>query len=501
MFLAPPQAGASLVEEALMSPIKKDNLDEKRKFDLIIGNSHYKGTKVSIFSPYDGTKVGEVSFGGTEDLERAIQTASKAFPVIAHMPAHERAKILRKISQGISEHFTELAEIIRDEAGKPVQFAEGEVKRTISTFSIAADEALRMEGELLPLDTVPGGIGRIGLTKRFPIGPILAISPFNFPLNLVAHKVAPAIAAGNSIVLKPASQTPMSALILAKIAVDAGLPPGVFTVIPCKREIANRCVDDPKFKMLTFTGSAYVGWDLKSRAGKKKVTLELGGNAGVIVEPDTDMDFAVSRLVLGAFAYAGQVCISVQRIFVHQSIAEEFIDRFVSRTIKEARWGDPKDPDVICGPLIDSANVKRIMEWIAEAKSNGAKILCGGERHGTVVTPTVLTHVDPKLRISAQEAFGPIVIIDTYETLDEAIAKVNNSDFGLQAGIFTNNVEKVFKAFNGIDVGGLIHNDSSMFRVDSMPYGGIKDSGFGREGLKYAIEEMTELKLLVLKSN
>ena len=471
-----------------------------RSFDLIIGDTQPEGaTKVIIRSPYDGAEIGEAAFGGPHEIEMAVRAACEAFPIISGMPAYERAEILRSISSGISDHSAELAEIIRDEAGKPIRFAKGEVQRAINTFSIAADEVLRLEGELLPLDTVRGGDGRIGLTRRFPIGPVLAISPFNFPLNLVAHKVAPAIASGNSVVLKPASQTPMSALALARIALEAGLPPGVLNVVPCKREIADRMVEDARFKKLTFTGSTQVGWNLKNRAGKKKVTLELGGNAGVIVEPDTDMDFAVSRLVLGSFAYAGQICISVQRIFIHESVAAEFTDRFVACTKEEALWGDPADNNVICGPIIDSENVVRILQWIEEAGDHGAKILCGGEHHNSIVTPAVLTDVAPSLRIAAQEAFGPVVVLDTYKTLDEAISKVNNSDFGLQAGIFTHNVESVFETFNKIEVGGLIHNDYPTFRVDPMPYGGVKDSGFGREGLRYAIEEMTELKLLVIK--
>ena len=471
-----------------------------RNLNLMIPESQNEaGNVVTIRSPYDGADVGEVAFGGPQEVEKAVQAACKAFRTISGMPAHERAKILRCISDGISERSDNLAEIIRDEAGKPIRFAKGEVQRAVNTFSIAADETLRIEGEYIPLDTVAGGVGRIGLARRFPIGPVLGISPFNFPLNLVAHKVAPAIASGNSIVLKPASQTPMSALTLADIALKAGLPQGVFNVIPCRREVADPMVEDPRFKKLTFTGSAEVGWGLKARAGKKKVTLELGGNAAAIVEPDADMDSAVSRLVLGAFAYAGQVCISVQRIFIHQSIAAKFTERFVKCTKQEARWGNPADPEVVCGPLIDEQNVERILEWIQEAREHGAEVLCGGERHDNVITPAVLTNVDPALRIAAQEAFGPVVVLDTYGTLDEAISKVNDSDFGLQAGIFTRNIENVFKAFNEIEVGGLIHNDYPTFRVDPMPYGGVKDSGFGREGLRYAIEEMTELKLLVIR--
>jgi len=432
-------------------------------------------------------------------VELAVQAARESFHAISEMPAHRRCEILRGIAQGISERSDELAQTICDEAGKPIKLARGEVERAITTFSFAADEALRIGGETIPLDCVPGGVGRLGITRRFPAGPVLAISPFNFPLNLVAHKVAPAIASGNSIVLKPASQTPMSALTLAEIALDAGLPPGVLNVIPCRRDVADRMVEDPRFGILSFTGSAAVGWDLKGRAGRKKVILELGGNAAAIVEPDVDVEGVASRLAVGSFAYAGQICISVQRIFVHRSIERRFIDSLLKHTEEDIRWGDPRDPEVICGPLIDSGNVERILGWIEEARSRGAEVLCGGERHGNVVTPTVITGADPRLRIVAEEAFGPVVVVDTYSSFDEAISKVNDSAFGLQAGIFTNDLGRVFRAFERIEVGGLIHNDYPTFRVDPMPYGGVKSSGFGREGLRYAIEEMTELRLLVLR--
>jgi glyceraldehyde-3-phosphate dehydrogenase (NADP+) len=369
----------------------------------------------------------------------------------------------------------------------------------VSTFSFAAYEALRLEGSLLPLDVTPMGIRRIGLTRRFPLGPLLGISPFNFPLNLVAHKVAPAIAAGNSIVLKPSSQTPISALILSKIALEAGLPPGGFDVVPCSGQVASAVVSDPRLRMLTFTGSAAVGWDLRARAGKKRVTLELGGNAGTIVEPDSGLDDACRKLAIGAFAFAGQVCISVQRIFVQESIMDEFLDKFLQTVEKEIPCGDPSDPEVLCGPMIDSANAERVEEWIGEAQEYGAKVFKIGERQGNVVPPTVLTHVEPSLRIASHEAFGPVAVIDSYSTFDEAVRKVNDSHYGLQAGVFTRDVEKLMKAFRELEVGGVIHDDTSVFRADPMPYGGVKESGRGREGLRYAIEEMTESKLLVMR--
>ena len=472
------------------------------RFDLIIGSSVVrKGQKVIITNPYDGMPVSEVTFGGAPEIEEVIHCADDAFAHIAHMPSHERADILRRIADGIANCREELAEVIRDEAGKPIRLARAEVDRARSTFSIAANEVLRPEGDLIPLDSVPAGEGRIGLIKRFPIGPLLAITPFNFPLNLVAHKVAPAIAAGNSIVVKPSSQAPGAALMLSEITRNAGLPTGVLNVLPCFSQVSGEMVAHPGFKMLTFTGSPGVGWELKERAGKKRVTLELGGNAAALLEPDTDIDNALERLATSSFAYAGQVCISLQRIFVHEAIATRFIDRFVDYVTTRVACGNPSDPAVICGPMIDHTNADRIEQWVSEARQNGARLLCGGARTGNLIMPTVLTDVDPVLRIASQEAFGPVVLIDVYRSFDEGLAKVNNSAFGLQTAVFTHNIERVLQAFRELEVGGIIHNDAPSFRVDSMPYGGVKDSGFGREGVRYAIEEMTEPRLLVLKES
>jgi glyceraldehyde-3-phosphate dehydrogenase (NADP+) len=365
--------------------------------------------------------------------------------------------------------------------------------------SLAADEALRIDGACLPLDSTAVGAGRTGLYRRFPLGPILGITPFNFPLNLVCHKVAPAIAAGDSIVIKPSSQTPMSSLVLQQIAADAGLPSGVLNVVPCPSSVAGKFVGDPRVKMVTFTGSAEVGWGLKQRAGKARVTLELGGNAATIVESDCDIEDAARRLAAGAFSYAGQTCISVQRIYVQESVFDYFIELFLHIAGHDIRCGDPCNPDVICGPMIDGTNADRIEEWIKEARDSGAKVHRFGRRKGNIVPPTVLTSVDPKLRIYDCEAFAPVAIVDSYKSFNEAIAKVNDSRYGLQAGIFTNDIGKLMKAFRELEVGGIIHNDTSNYRTDPMPYGGTKDSGMGREGLRYAIEEMTELRLLVIK--
>jgi len=471
-----------------------------RNFDLIVGGETVrKSPKTSIKSPYDGSVVGKVVFGGERDFDRALQSARESFKISSTMPAHDRARMLRRISAIIAERKPELAGIIRDEAGKPITLALREVERAVSTFALAADEALRIDGTCLQLDNTAVGAGRTGLYRRFPLGPILGITPFNFPLNLVCHKVAPAIAAGNSIVIKPSSQTPMSALVLQQIAGDAGMPAGVLNVVPCPSSIAGKFVGDPRIKMVTFTGSAEVGWGLKQRAGKARVTLELGGNAATVVEPDCDMEDAARRLSAGAFSYAGQTCISVQRVYVHESVFDYFMELFLHIAGHDIKCGDPSDTDVICGPMIDTANADRIEEWIKEARAAGAKVRRFGRRKGNFVPPTVLTNVDPRLRISNCEAFGPVAIIDSYKSFDEAIAQANDTRYGLQAGLFTNDVTKLMKAFREIEVGGIIHNDTLNYRSDPMPYGGTKDSGLGREGLRYAIEEMTEPRLLVIR--
>jgi acyl-CoA reductase-like NAD-dependent aldehyde dehydrogenase len=471
-----------------------------RSFDLIIGGDTVrKSPKTSIKSPYDGTIVGKAVFGDMDDFDSAVSSAVDSFKLISTMPAHDRARMLRRISAIIAERKQELGEIIRDESGKPITPALREVERSVSTFAIAAEEALRIEGSCLQFDNTAVGAGRTGLYRRFPLGPILGITPFNFPLNLVCHKVAPAIAAGNSIVIKPSSQTPMSSLALQQIAAEAGLPSGAFNVVPCPSTVANKFVGDPRIKMVTFTGSAEVGWGIKQRAAKARVTLELGGNAATIVEPDCNIEDAARRLAVGAFSNAGQTCISVQRIYVHESVFDYFTELFLHIARHDIKCGDPSDPDVICGPMIDSINADRIEEWIKEARDAGAKVHRFGRRKGNVVPPTVLTGVDPKLRICDCEAFAPVAIIDSYKSLNEAIAKVNDSRYGLQAGIFTNDVGSLMKAFRELEVGSVIHNDTSMYRTDAMPYGGTKDSGMGREGLRYAIEEMTEPRLLVIR--
>jgi glyceraldehyde-3-phosphate dehydrogenase (NADP+) len=372
-----------------------------------------------------------------------------------------------------------------------------EASRAVSTFQIAAEEAKRLGGEILPLDLSPETQKRWGIVRRFPIGPIAGITPFNFPLNLVAHKVAPALATGNPVILRPASQVSLTSLHLANIIDQTGCVPGEFNAVPSDYEAAEVLLDDERVKKVTFTGSPAIGWELKKRAYKKRVTLELGGNAAVVIEPDANLDFALPRTILGAFAYSGQICISIQRIYLHKKIYDRFMADFIKET-KKLEIGDPLLEKTDIGPMINLDAAIQTEEWINEALENGARILCGGKRNATMVEPTVLENVNPNLRISCQEAFAPIAVVFPYEDFGEAIEEVNNSIYGLQAGIFTNNLKKAFHAYEMLDVGGVIVNDIPTFRIDHMPYGGVKESGFGREGIKYAIEEMTELKLMAI---
>jgi glyceraldehyde-3-phosphate dehydrogenase (NADP+) len=450
-----------------------------------------------VHNPYTGAVVGNVCRADSADLEAAIQAAVRAFETTRKLPAHRRASILRAVSEGIQARAEEFARTIAQEAGKPIKQARAEVQRSIFTFAQAAEEATRIEGETIHLDAFSSGEGRYGIVRRFPVGPIAAITPFNFPLNLVAHKLAPALAAGCSVVLKPASQTPISALKLAEIIADAGWPTGALSVLPMRSADAAPLVEDERFKLLTFTGSPAVGWAMKQRAGRKRVTLELGGNAGVIVHNDADLDLAAARAVVGGFAYAGQSCISVQRVFVHDAVYTEFMDRFVP-AVKALRLGDPLDEASDLSALITSDDGARVAEWLDEARAAGAEILTGGTVQGGAVEPTIVAKAGPELRVNCAEIFAPVVTIQTYTEFDEALAAVNNSDFGLQAGVFTNDLQLVWRAYETLEVGGVIVNDVPTWRVDHMPYGGVKQSGFGREGLKYAIEEMTEPRLLAL---
>jgi glyceraldehyde-3-phosphate dehydrogenase (NADP+) len=438
------------------------------------------------------------TFNATEaQYEEAVEAAVAAFEVTRVLPAYERGAILRNISAGIKARREELGRTITLEAGKPIRDSLVEVDRAVLTFRLGAEEAERMVGETIPLDLMPASKGRFGITRRFPIGPIAGISPFNFPLNLAAHKLAPAIASGNPIVLKPPSKDPLTMLTVAEIVEEAGAPAGSVSILPMTRELGDRMVADDRFKLLTFTGSPSVGWRMKERAGKKKVVLELGGNAGVIIDKTADLDWAVRRCLVGGFTYAGQVCISVQRMFIHEAIWDAFLERFVAGA-KAIRSGDPIDPETELGPMVDGAAASRTQRWVDEALALGGKALLGGRADGTFFPPTILTDVPATAQVCSNEAFAPLVVAFPFKDFGDAIAGVNDSMFGLQTGVFTNDLANAWRAFAELEVGGVIVNDVPTYRIDHMPYGGVKDSGLGREGLRWAIEDMTEIRIMVI---
>jgi len=465
--------------------------------DILIRKEPIKGTSVlPVVNPFTEEPFAEVCLAESVEIDKAINLAEEAFKKTRVLPSYQRSRLCAEVASGIQDRSEEFAKIIVQESGKPLIYARTEVARSVSTFEIASQEALRLDGEMLTLDITESAHGKAGLTRRFPIGPIAGISPFNFPLNLVAHKVAPALACGNPIIIKPASSTPLTALLLEKIVQNTQAIEGSLRVLPCTSKNAAPLVEDPRLKMVTFTGSPDVGWGIKKRAGRKKVVLELGGNAGVIVEPDAEIDLAAKKIAFGAFVYSGQVCISVQRVFVHASKHDDFLNSLINET-QAFRSGDPLDEKVTMGPMIDLESAERIESWVNEAVAEGAKIQTGGKRVKNYYPPTILTNVNPNLPVACREAFGPILIVNTYTNFNDAIKAVNNTAFGLQAGVFTNNMNKALGAFNQLDVGGVVINDIPTFRVDNMPYGGVKDSGFGREGIKYSLREMTEIKLLV----
>ncbi|MFZ1134325.1 MAG: aldehyde dehydrogenase family protein [Candidatus Korobacteraceae bacterium] len=455
------------------------------------------GREYVITSIFDRSVVAVVYEATRDDVETAIEAAVQAFTVTRKMSSYQRANILRKIADGIRQRREEFARTICQEAGKPIKTARLEVDRGIYTFEVAAEEASRIYGEYIPLDTMEATAGRWGLLRRFPLGPVFAITPFNFPLNLVAHKIAPAIAAGCPIILKPAPQTPVTALLLTEVIHETGLPEGALAVMPLSNDDAALLVTDERIKLLTFTGSAAVGWALKSKAGKKRVTLELGGNAGVIVHSDADLAYAAQRCVAGGFSYAGQTCISVQRILVEQSVFDSFT-KLLLDDVRKLKVGDPSHDDTDIPPMIREQDAIRVTEWIDEAVQEGAKILTGGKRKGSTVEPTVLTDTTPQMRVNSAEIFAPVVTVERYDEFNDALFQLNNTSYGLQAGVFTHDALLINTAFETLEVGSVIAGDVPSFRVDQMPYGGVKDSGQGREGLRYSIEDMTERKLLVM---
>ncbi len=449
-----------------------------------------------VANPYNNIAFAQTYLADEEVLNYASEKAVEAFKKLKSISAYERYKFLGFIASEILANEERFATLIAQEAAKPWKYALAEVRRAAQTFTVAAEESKRLPMEYLRLDWSPEGIGREGIIKYFPIGPVAGISPFNFPLNLAAHKIAPALAAGCPIVLKPASSTPLATLELAKIVDKSGFPKGSMSILPMNRATGDMLVTSDVFKLLTFTGSSEVGWKMKSRAGKKKVVLELGGNAGTIITESADISHAAKRCVVGGFAYQGQVCIHAQRLFVHKNVFDAFCMEFIPM-VKALKYGDPLSKDTDITAMIDEANAIRVEEWINEAVSDGAEVLCGGKRNGAYVEPTVIANVKPDMKVSCMEIFGPVVTLQSYDDFKDAVVQVNNTSYGLQAGVFTNNIKELDFAFNEIEVGGLIHNDVPVFRTDHMPYGGVKDSGIGREGVKYAIHDMLEPKILV----
>jgi acyl-CoA reductase-like NAD-dependent aldehyde dehydrogenase len=468
---------------------------------MLIGGSWEESDEIQdLRSPYSGEVIARVCRARPAHVEKAIAAAQEAFEITRRLPAFERSTILRRIADGVGAQADALAMTIALECGKALKDAKGEVARAIQTFTIAAEEAVRMEGEVIPLDRAPTGRGRVGITRRFPIGPVGGISPFNFPLNLVAHKVAPCIAVGNTMVLKPATQTPLSALMLGEIACEAGLVPGALNMLPCSSSVAAPIVEDDRLKMVTFTGSPEVGWEIKRRAGRKKVCLELGGNAGVVIDRSADLEYAAKRVAIGGYSNSGQSCISVQRVFVCDQVYKLFLDKLVP--LVEAKVvGDPADEDTDVGPMISLADAERAEAWIREAVAGGARIVTGGRRAGSLLWPTILTDTKPTMKVNRLEVFAPLITVERVSDARQGIRMVDDSRYGLQAGIFTGDLDTAFEAFQEIEVGGVIVNDVPTWRADEQPYGGVKESGLGREGVRYAIGEMTEIRILVINFN
>lgn len=460
---------------------------------------HYANTDLDVTNKYTGEVATKVAMADADTIDKAIAAAEEAQPAMAAMAPFERQAVLEHCVKCFTERADELAQVLCIEAGKPIKDAKGEVSRLIDTFKIAAEESVRINGEVVNLEISARAKGYQGMTKKVPIGPCSFISPFNFPLNLAAHKVAPAIAAGCTFVLKPASRTPIGALIIGEVLAETDLPKGAFSILPCSRDGADLFTTDERLKLLSFTGSPDVGWALKAKAGKKPVVLELGGNAACVVDEDADIEDAIDRVIVGAYYQSGQSCISVQRLLVHSKIYDEFKSRYVEK-VKALVSGDPSNEDTFIGPMISEGEAERLHGWIEEAKEKGATILCGGTRDGAMLEATVMENVPKDCDASAEEAFGPLSILVPFDDYDEALEEVNNSRYGLQAGVFTRDIYKAHKAWDVLDVGGVVIGDVPSWRVDNMPYGGVKDSGLGREGIRYAIEDMSETRLMVIRT-
>ncbi|MFT6899284.1 MAG: acyl-CoA reductase-like NAD-dependent aldehyde dehydrogenase [Paraglaciecola sp.] len=454
---------------------------------------------LAVTNKYTGEVATHVALADAKVIDQAIAGAQKSQPLLNKMAPYERQQILNHCVKRFEERFDELAYALCIEAGKPIKDSRGEVTRLIDTFRIAAEESVRMHGEVLNLEITPRAKGYQGMYKRVPIGPCSFISPFNFPLNLAAHKIAPALAVGCAFVMKPASRTPLGAIIIGEILAETDLPEGAFSILPCSREGADLFTTDERFKLLSFTGSPQVGWELKAKAGKKPVILELGGNAACVVDEDTDLDDAIERIVFGAYYQSGQSCISVQRILVHEKLYQEFKQRYTQK-VANLVHGDPLEEDTFIGPMISESEAERLDNWIQEAVKGGAAILAGGKRNGAMLQATLLENVSGSATLNTEEAFGPVSIISSFSDYSEALKEVNNSQFGLQAGVFTRDIYKAHQAWNELEVGGVIIGDVPSWRVDNMPYGGVKESGLGREGIVYAMEDMTEIRLMVLRT-
>lgn len=466
----------------------------------LIGGKWENGSEsFEVKNPYTGEILAEVSSVNAEESEEVIALADDAAKEMRNLPRFRIAKGLRKISKGIEKRKKEFAETIAKEAAKPISVARGEVERDIATFAWAAGEAERFTGEVVPIDTQPGGKGKTGWTKRIPRGVIYGITPFNFPLNLVGHKVAPALASGNSIIIKPSEKTPLTSLLLGEVFLESGLPKSAFQVAPMNTDYMDAVYADERVKMISFTGSDKVGWMIKEKAGKKAVALELGGNAPVIIDESADLEDAINRTTTGAFVYAGQVCISVQRVILHEKIADEFTEKFVEKA-KNLKKGDPLDEGTKLSSMIDEKAAERAKKWVDEALQNGAELLCGNKRDGSMLDATIVTNTNPEMRVVSEEIFAPVAVIEKFSDFQEGISMANHSRYGLQVGVFSKNLNNVYYAADNLEYGGVLINDVPTFRVDNMPYGGVKDSGFGREGLKYAMEEMSEIRLIVLNS-
>ncbi|MFN8607245.1 MAG: aldehyde dehydrogenase family protein [Vulcanimicrobiota bacterium] len=473
----------------------------KQKHSLVVAGKAWHGKDYRpVVNPWSGKAFAEVAYAGADQLEVAIAAASGAAREMRRVSRARRSGWCLAIAQGLEARKEEFAQTLMSESGKPIRLARDEVTRAISTFTFAAHEALKFGGEFVPLDVTAVSAGYQGMTQRFGAGPVAAITPFNFPLNLVAHKVAPALAVGNPVILKPAPNTPLTSLLLSQLVLEAGVPPAGFSCLNLDIAEIEKLVDDPRVPIVSFTGSAKVGWSLRARAGQKRVILELGGNASVIVHGDANLEHALPRLAAGGYAYSGQVCISVQHILVERSIYADFLEGYVAE-VGRLKVGDPSLEPTMVGPLIRPQESDRIDEWVQEALAAGARLHCGGQRQGPCYLPTVLSGVPSTTRIGCEEVFGPVTTVDPYDTWEEAVERVNSSKYGLQVGVFTRDLERVLSSWEELECGGVIVNDYPTFRVDNMPYGGVKQSGAGREGVFYTMEEMSEPRLLVLNRN